>query len=92
MEWTILAADLLPPAQPKPIPGAGPVVQTLAEYGLWILVIGGGVGFGVGAYKLGTANKGRDANGWEPFKYMGGGIAAVVIAGSLIAMINGVAG
>ncbi|MYT82493.1 hypothetical protein YW3DRAFT_06785 [Streptomyces sp. MnatMP-M77] len=92
MEWIILAKDLLPPAQPKPIPGADKVVQPLFEYGLWILAISGGVGVGIGGYKLATTNKGRDCNGLEPFKWMGGGISAVVLAGSLIAIINGVAG
>ncbi|MCR8945177.1 hypothetical protein NW249_23965 [Streptomyces sp. OUCMDZ-4982] len=92
MEWIILAKDLLPPAQPKPIPGAGPVVQKLAEYGLYILALAGGVGFGIGGYKLATANKGRDGNGMEPFKWMGGGLFGLILSGYLIAIINGVAG
>ncbi|MFI1786142.1 MULTISPECIES: hypothetical protein [Streptomyces] len=92
MEWMILAKDLLPPAQPKPIPGADEVVQPLAEYGLWLLALAGGVGVGIGGYKLATANKGRDGNGMEPFKWMGGGITAVILAGALISIINGVAG
>ncbi|MDX3343795.1 hypothetical protein V5N34_36610 [Streptomyces baarnensis] len=91
MEWIILAKDLLPPAQPKPIPGADKVVTPLFEYGLWILALSGGVGVGIGGYKLATINKGRDGNGMEPFKWMGGGLIAVVLAGSLIAIINGVA-
>ncbi|WP_331726975.1 hypothetical protein OG725_36895 (plasmid) [Streptomyces sp. NBC_01213] len=92
MEWIILAGDLLPPAQPTPIPGAGTVVQRLAGYGLWLLVLAGSAGVGIGGYKLATINKGRDGNGMEPFKWMGGGLAAVVIAGALIGIINGVAG
>ncbi|MEU8741967.1 MULTISPECIES: hypothetical protein [Streptomyces] len=90
-----LAADdpppLLPPAVPTPIPGMGGVVQRLFGYGLWILVISGGVGVGVGGYKLAMINKGREGNASEPFKWMGGGIAAVAIAGALITIVNGVA-
>ncbi|MFD3908987.1 hypothetical protein ACFXOL_29425 [Streptomyces californicus] len=92
MEWITLAGDLLPPAKPKPIPGAGPVVQRLSEYGLYLLALGGGVGIGIGGFKLATANKGRDGNGMEPFKWMGGGLAALLLAGALIGIINGVAG
>jgi hypothetical protein len=48
------------------------------------------VGFGV--YKLAVSDKSRNGGGAEPFKWMGGGLAAVILSSSLIAILNGIAG
>ena len=50
----------------------------------------GGTGFGV--YKLAVADKSRHGGGSEPFKWMGAGVAAILLAGSLITILNGIAG
>ncbi|MGC5401748.1 hypothetical protein ACPXCP_39170 [Streptomyces sp. DT20] len=98
MGWTdlvVLAGDpppLLPGAKPKAIPGLAPVVQELFGYGLYLLVLAGATGVGVGVFKMATANKGRGEGGSEPFKWMGAGLGAVMIASVLISVINGVAG
>ncbi|MFJ5552514.1 hypothetical protein [Streptomyces sp. NPDC093225] len=82
---------LLPGAKPTPIPGLGPVLIELIGYGLYMLVLAGGSATGYGIYKLAWADKGRQGNGAEPFKWIGAGILAVLMAGILIPMINGIA-
>ncbi|MFI0901907.1 hypothetical protein [Streptomyces sp. NPDC020983] len=83
---------LIPGAKPTKIPGLdGPVSQVFG-YGLWLLVLAGAGGVGFGIYKLATADKSRNGGGSEPFKWMGGGIAAILLSGSLIAILNGIAG
>jgi hypothetical protein len=88
----LAAGGLLPGADPTPIPGLnGPVSQMLG-YGLWLVLLAGAGGTIFGVYKLAVADKSRHGGGSEPFKWMGGGIAAVLLAGSLITIINGIAG
>ncbi|QGV82965.1 hypothetical protein EIZ62_31640 [Streptomyces ficellus] len=81
---------LIPPATLTKIPNTdGPVA---VGYGLWLLILArvGGTAFGV--YKLAVSDKSRNGGGSEPFKWMGGGIAAILLSGSLIATLNGIAG
>ncbi|MFJ8335391.1 hypothetical protein [Streptomyces sp. NPDC094437] len=90
-DWVTLAG-LIPGAKPTPVPGmAGPVGQ-LFGYGLWLLVLAGAGAAAFGVYKLAVADKSRNGGGSEPFKWMGGGAAAVILASSLIAILNGIAG
>ena len=86
-----LLADGIPPATPKKIPGVEGTVSKLFGYGLWLLVLAGAGATGFGVFKLAVADKSRNGGGSEPFKWMGGGIAAVLLAGSLITIINGIA-
>lgn len=83
--------DLIPNSPAKKIPGLSDSVGTLISYGLYLLILAGLFGIGVGVYKLATSDKSRNGNGAEPFKWMGGGLAAVLISGSLVAIVNGVA-
>ncbi|UZI33944.1 hypothetical protein [Streptomyces sp. VB1] len=87
-----LAADIIPGAKPTEIPGMAGTVTEIFGYGLWILILAGVGGVGYGFFKLAVSDKGRNGGGSEPFKWMGGGLVAIVISGSLIAMLNGVAG
>ncbi|MEU2899654.1 hypothetical protein ABZ690_07990 [Streptomyces sp. NPDC006967] len=61
-------------------------------YGLWLLILAGVGGVGFGVYKLAVSDKSRNGGGSEPFKWMGGGLAAVILSSSLIAILNGIAG
>ena len=80
LKMMMLADGLIPGAKPTQIPGmSGPVTKMLG-YALWGLVIAGSVGAIIGIY------------GSEPFKWMGGGLAAIIISSSLIAILNGIAG
>lgn len=87
-----LAADIIPGAKPTPIPGMNETVAKMFGYGLWLLVLAGVGATAFGVYKLAVVDKSRHGGGSEPFKWMGGGIAAILLAGSLIAIINGIAG
>lgn len=87
-----LAADLIPGAKPTPIPGMSDTVGVMFGYGLWVLILAGVGGTGFGVYKLAVADKSRNGGGSEPFKWMGGGIAAILLSSSLIAILNGIAG
>ncbi|MGN9763086.1 hypothetical protein [Streptomyces sp. SD31] len=90
-EWVTQAA-LIPGAKPTKIPGMDETVSQIFGYGLWLLVLAGVGGTGFGVYKLAVADKSRHGGGSEPFKWMGGGIAAILLAGSLITILNGIAG
>ncbi|MER6891920.1 hypothetical protein [Streptomyces halstedii] len=93
MELITLAEDapLIPGGTPTQIPGlSGPVTQIFG-YGLWLLILAGVGGTGFGVYKLAVADKSRNGGGAEPFKWMGGGVAAILLAGSLITILNGIA-
>ncbi|WNI20415.1 hypothetical protein [Streptomyces sp. ITFR-16] len=83
---------LIPPATPTEIPGLGGTVSTLFGYALWLLLIAGAGGVGFGVFKLAVSEKGRGGSASEPFKWMGSGIAAILLSGSLIAILNGIAG
>ncbi|MBV6700304.1 hypothetical protein KV557_24895 [Kitasatospora aureofaciens] len=84
--------DLIPNAKPTKIPGVDGTVSTLFGYGLWVLVLVGVGGVGFGVYKLVMSDKSRHGGGSEPFKWMGAGVAAILLSGSLIAILNGIAG
>ncbi|MYX18392.1 hypothetical protein GTY67_34145 [Streptomyces sp. SID8374] len=86
-----LAADLIPGAKPTPIPGMGGTVSEVFGYGLWLLILAGVGGVGFGVYKLAVADKSRNGGGSEPFKWMGGGVAAILLSTSLIAILNSIA-
>jgi hypothetical protein len=85
-------AALIPGAKPTPIPGMNGVVSEIFGYGLWLLILAGVGGVGFGVYKLAVSDKSRNGGGSEPFKWMGGGLAAVILSSSLIAILNGIAG
>lgn len=84
------AAPLIPTAKPTQIPGVSHGVSQLFGYGLWIVLLAGVAGAGFGIYKLAISDKSRNGGGSEPFKWMGGGVAAIILAGSLITILNGV--
>ncbi|MDH6545549.1 hypothetical protein [Streptomyces sp. SPB4] len=92
MELYTLAADLIPKATPTQIPGLDGPVSKIFGWALWLLILSGVGGTGYGIYKLAVSDKSRNGGGSEPFKWMGGGVAAIVLAGSLIAILNGIAG
>ncbi len=93
-----LAADddkkggsLIPGAKPTKIPGMDGPVSEIFGYGLWLLILAGVGGVGFGVYKLAVSDKSRNGGGSEPFKWMGGGLAAILLSSSLIAILNGIA-
>lgn len=88
----VTLAGIIPGAKPTKIPGMDGTVTKIFGYGLWLLVLAGAGGTGFGVYKLAVADKSRHGGGSEPFKWMGGGIAAILLAGSLITILNGIAG
>ncbi|MFD4412499.1 hypothetical protein [Streptomyces sp. NPDC058475] len=88
----VTLAGIIPGADPTPIPGMKGPVSQLFGYGLWLVILAGVGGVGFGVFKLATADKSRHGGGSEPFKWMGGGVAAILFAGSLITILNGVAG
>ncbi|MEU1312618.1 hypothetical protein ABZ419_27515 [Streptomyces cinnamoneus] len=88
----VTLAGVIPGAKPTPIPGMDGTVSQLLGYGLWLLVLAGVAGAGFGVYKLAVADKSRHGGGAEPFKWMGGGVAAILLGGSLITILNGIAG
>lgn len=83
---------LIPGAKPTKIPGMDGPVAEIFGYGLWLLILAGVGGTAYGVYKLAVADKSRNGGGSEPFKWMGGGIAAILLSSSLIAILNGIAG
>ncbi|MEV7442870.1 hypothetical protein AB0O22_17230 [Streptomyces sp. NPDC091204] len=84
-------APILPGAKPTPIPGMAPIVTELFGYGLYVLVLAGVGAAGFGVFKLATADKSRNGGGSEPFKWMGGGVLAILLASTLISILNGIA-
>ncbi|MFB6842222.1 hypothetical protein ACFU6M_26180 [Streptomyces bottropensis] len=93
-ELITLAADggLIPGSTPTKIPGLDGPVSKIFGYGLWLLILAGVGGTGFGVYKLAVSDKSRNGGGAEPFKWMGGGVATILLAGSLITILNGIAG
>lgn len=87
-----LADGIIPNAKPTKIPGTSGTISTLFGYGLWILLLAGVAGAGYGVFKLAISDKSRHGGGSEPFKWMGGGVAAILLAGTLITILNGIAG
>lgn len=87
-----LADGIIPGAKPTAIPGVSDDISQLFGYGLWLLALAGACAVGFGIYKLAISDKSRHGGGSEPFKWMGGGIAALLLSGSLITIINGIAG
>jgi hypothetical protein len=98
MQLINLAADptgapgQIPGSKPKPIEGLSSTVGTMFDYGLWILMLAGAGGTGFGVYKLAVSDKSRSGGGSEPFKWMGAGVATILLSGSLITILNGIAG
>ncbi|MFD5588815.1 hypothetical protein ACFWII_34045 [Streptomyces sp. NPDC127063] len=90
-EMTTLAG-LIPDAKPTEITGLHGPVAKLFGWGLWLLVLAGAGGTAFGVYKLAISDKSRHGGGSEPFKWMGAGVAAILLAGSLITILNGIAG
>lgn len=88
----LAADDLIPGGEPTKIPGMSGPITELIGYGLWLLILAGVGGVAFGIYKLAVSDKSRHGGGSEPFKWMGGGVAAILLAGSLITIVNGIAG
>lgn len=86
-----LAADMIPGAKPTPIPGMSDDVSEVIGYALWLLILAGVGGAAFGVYKLAVVDKSRNGGGSEPFKWMGGGVAAIILSSSLIAILNNIA-
>ena len=87
-----LADGLIPGAKPTKIPGMDGPVSEIFGYGLWLLILAGVGGVAFGVYKLAVSDKSRNGGGSEPFKWMGGGLVAIIVSSSLIAILNGIAG
>ncbi|MEW2417508.1 hypothetical protein AB0953_27825 [Streptomyces sp. NPDC046866] len=92
MEFFTLADGLIPKAEPTKIPELDGPVSKIFGYGLWLLILAGVGGTGFGVYKLAVSDKSRSGGGSEPFKWMGAGVATILLAGSLITILNGIAG
>ncbi len=90
----VLAAPppLIPGGQPTPIPGLDGQVAKLINYGLWLVLLCGVAGAGIGVAKLAISDKGRGGGGAEPAKWMVGGVVAALLSGSLVAVLNGITG
>jgi hypothetical protein len=88
----VTLAGIIPGSDPTPIPGMNGPVSQLFGYGLWLLILAGAGGVAFGIFKLATADKSRHGGGSEPFKWMGAGAAAIILSGSLITILNGIAG
>lgn len=87
------AGGIIPPASPTQIPGLPDIVSTVFGYGLWLVVLAGVGGVGFGLFKLATVEKsGRGGSASEPFKWMGGGVIVIMLAGTVINILNGVTG
>ncbi|MFD7915157.1 hypothetical protein ACFV30_31290 [Streptomyces sp. NPDC059752] len=84
-------ADGIPTTTPKTIPGLDGPVTKIFGYALWLLILAGAAGAGFGVYKLAVSDKSRNGGGSEPFKWMGGGVATILLSGSLITILNGIA-
>ncbi|WP_037888904.1 hypothetical protein [Streptomyces sp. NRRL S-87] len=96
-ELVTLAAEgdggkLIPGGSPVVIPGLDGPVGTILNWALWLVVIAGVGGVIYGVFKLATSDKSRNGGGAEPFKWMGGGVAAILLSSSLITILNGIAG
>jgi hypothetical protein len=99
MQMINLAADpstapgggLIPGTKPTQIDGLSKPVGDLFNYGLWLLMLAGAGGTGFGVYKLAVSDKSRSGGGSEPFKWMGAGVATILLSGSLITILNGIA-
>ncbi|MEU2380321.1 hypothetical protein [Streptomyces misionensis] len=89
---TTVLAGLIPGAKPTKIPGMDGPVSEMFGYGLWLLILAGVGGVGFGVFKLAISDKSRNGGGSEPFKWMGAGVAAILLSSSLIAILNGIAG
>ncbi|MET9016937.1 hypothetical protein ABZX74_39675 [Streptomyces olivaceoviridis] len=89
---TVVLAGLIPGAKPTKIPGMDGPVSEMMGYGLWLLILAGVGGVGFGVFKLAVSDKSRNGGGAEPFKWMGAGVAAILLSSSLIAILNGIAG
>ncbi|MDA5279882.1 hypothetical protein [Streptomyces sp. Isolate_45] len=87
----IVAADGIPDATPTKIPGLSPAISEIFGYGMWLMILAGVGGTGYGVFKLAVSDKSRGGGGSEPFKWMGGGVACILLAGSLITILNGIA-
>ncbi|MER7512194.1 hypothetical protein ACFZBM_32815 [Streptomyces lavendulae] len=87
-----LADGLIPGAKPTKIPEMENTVSKIFGYGLWLVILAGVAGVGFGVYKLAVSDKSRNGGGSEPFKWMGGGVAAILLSSSLIAILNGISG
>lgn len=83
---------LIPGGTPTPIPGLSGDAAQLINYGLWVVLLCGVIGAGIGVAKLAISDKGRGGGGAEPAKWMIGGVAAALLSGSLVAILNGIAG
>ncbi|MFC7872013.1 hypothetical protein ACFUS2_12805 [[Kitasatospora] papulosa] len=86
-----LADGIIPGAKPTPIPGMSGTVSELFGYALWLLVLAGTGATGFGVYKLAVSDKSRHGGGSEPFKWMGSGVCAILLASSLLTIINSIA-
>ncbi|MEV6179948.1 hypothetical protein [Streptomyces sp. NPDC052015] len=90
MHMINFAADI-PGGTPTEIQGLKTPVGELFNYGLWLLMLAGAGGTGFGVYKLAVSDKSRSGGGSEPFKWMGAGVASILLSGSLITILNGIA-
>ncbi|MFD4555244.1 hypothetical protein ACFWP5_13155 [Streptomyces sp. NPDC058469] len=88
----VTLAGLIPGAKPTKIPGMDGPVSEIFGYALWLLILAGVGGVIFGVYKLAVSDKSRNGGGSEPFKWMGGGLVAIIVSSSLIAILNGIAG
>lgn len=85
-------SPLIPGGTPTPIPGLAGDAAQLIGYGLWLVLLCGVAGAGIGVAKLAISDKGRGGGGAEPAKWMIGGVTAVLLSGSLVAVLNGITG
>ncbi|GHA18979.1 hypothetical protein ACFOOM_04635 [Streptomyces echinoruber] len=88
----VTLAGISPGVKPTEIPRVSEPVSRLFGYGPWLLILAGAGGTGFGVYKLTVADKSRHGGGSELFQWMGLDVTAILLAGSLITILNGTAG
>lgn len=95
-KWSMLydgaqfVAEVIPMTQEMDVPGVSGAVSQFAGYGLWLLAFAGLGALGCGIYKFATADGSGRGYRNESFRWISGGVVAILLSGSLIIGFNGI--